>query len=123
MTQSTTIELISFEEKLQDSVNNCYMILIVFQINISLFIVESLVLPFLAKQQSALNYIFSRKSDSRDSVVLDGCGYVKSKVWLCSSISQLSHQLTFSSIEFLINQFFLSIDFLINQLFSHPSSF
>ena len=89
MTQSTTIELISFEEKLQDSVNNCYMILIVFQINISLFIVESLVLPFLAKHQSALNYIFSRESDSRDSIVLDGCGYVRKgvvmlrMVWLC----------------------------------------
>ena len=60
------------------------MILIVFQMNISLFIVESLVLPFLAKHQSALNYIFSRESDSRDSVVLDWCGYIKSKVWLCS---------------------------------------
>ena len=28
--------------------------------------------------------VFSRKSDSRDSVVLDGCSYVKSQVWLCS---------------------------------------
>ena len=27
---------------------------------------------------------FSRESDSRDSVVLDRCGYVKSQVWLCS---------------------------------------
>ena len=29
-------------------------------------------------------YLFSRESDSRDSVVLDRCGYVKSQVWLCS---------------------------------------
>ena len=28
--------------------------------------------------------VFSRESDSRDSVVLDRCGYVKSQVWLCS---------------------------------------
>ena len=27
--------------------------------------------------------IFSRESDSRDSVVLNRCGYVKSHVWLC----------------------------------------
>ena len=31
-----------------------------------------------------LNVFFSRESDSRDSIVLDGCGYVKSQVWLCS---------------------------------------
>ena len=28
--------------------------------------------------------IFSRDSDLTTSVVLDGCGYVKSQVWLCS---------------------------------------
>ena len=44
-------------------------------------------------------------------------------VWLCSSISQLSQQLTLSSINFLINRLshkstFSSINFLINQLYS-----
>ena len=44
-------------------------------------------------------------------------------VWLCSSISQLSHQLTFSSINFLIKQLsqystFSSINFINNQLYS-----
>ena len=28
--------------------------------------------------------VFSRDSDLTTSIVLDGCGYVKSQVWLCS---------------------------------------
>ena len=28
--------------------------------------------------------IFSRESDSRIAIVLGGCGYVKSRMWLCA---------------------------------------